>query len=219
MGKAAFFIRLYGCPLHCRWCDSAGTWHKDYIPEHIERWESKTLATAAFESGARICVVTGGEPCIHDLQPLTNALHAIGFRCHLETSGAFEITGEWDWVTVSPKDFTVEAKPMKLTSANRANELKIIVDDPNVPFQWLAKFEASMVLRTCNPVYHGNVWLHPEWSQRENPLILSAISRAVKERPDIFRAGYQVHKLYRVDLEDARSRLAVPLGGDVTKGF
>ena len=82
-GRAAYFIRTFGCPVHCHWCDSAGTWHPDYIPEKIERWSSQDLAAEVAKTKAEFVVVTGGEPAIHDLAPLVDALHANGQKVHL----------------------------------------------------------------------------------------------------------------------------------------
>ncbi|MDG2170458.1 MAG: 7-carboxy-7-deazaguanine synthase QueE, partial [Opitutales bacterium] len=67
MGKSAFFIRLFGCPIKCPWCDSAGTWHPDFVPETIERISVEALVAQAKEHNPAIVVITGGEPCIHDL--------------------------------------------------------------------------------------------------------------------------------------------------------
>ena len=94
LGRAAYFVRLFGCPIHCPWCDSAGTWHPDQVPSHVEKLAVERIAESAKLSGASFCVVTGGEPCIHDLVPLTDALRSVGLSSHLETSGAFEIVTE-----------------------------------------------------------------------------------------------------------------------------
>lgn len=216
-GRAAFFIRLQGCPLRCPWCDSASTWHKDYIPKDIKRVEVPSLVEAALQSGADICVITGGEPCIHDLEDLTRQLRFVGIKTHLETSGAFPITGTWDWITVSPKDTTVSGKPCLVDNLLMADELKLIVDDLNVPNTWRARF-VELEDRP-KAVQTGNVWLHPEWSKHNDPLLLTAIAEAVKGHPDVFRAGWQLHKLYRVDQADNRSRPAVPLGGNPELGL
>src|ERR1700743_3054774 len=93
MGLPAFFIRLYGCPVHCPWCDSAGTWHPNYKPDHIDRFSSSELTREATAAGANMVVITGGEPAIHDLKDLTTSLQEAGMRVHLETSGAFPLRG------------------------------------------------------------------------------------------------------------------------------
>ncbi|MGE9296349.1 MAG: 7-carboxy-7-deazaguanine synthase QueE, partial [Puniceicoccales bacterium] len=102
-GRSAFFIRTYGCPVKCPWCDSANTWHPDHRPEHIERFTVAQLTELAATARPDFVVITGGEPTVHDLRPLTDSLHAAGLRVHLETSGAFPLKGDFDWVTVSPK--------------------------------------------------------------------------------------------------------------------
>ncbi len=206
MGRRASFIRLFGCPVQCPWCDSAGTWHRDYIPERIERVEAEVLAEWAAAVPGEMVVITGGEPAIHDLGPLCDALHGRGLRVHLETSGAFGLRGDLDWVTVSPKEWKEPLPEL----VERADELKIIVDRPEVIEMWMERLGES--LRT------DSIWLHPEWSRRSDREVLEAINAAVL-RDGRLRAGYQLHKLFRVDEADPGSRRAVPLGGDPERGF
>lgn len=213
-GQHAFFIRTMGCPLHCPWCDSAGTWHAKYLPKQVQRLRVEDLAEAAYESCAPIVVITGGEPTIHDLLPLTNVLQLRGMRTHLETSGAFPIRGNFDWVTVSPK----RAKLPLLETLRRANEFKLIITQPSDIDYWLTVLADALIP-------NGNdakqvIWLHPEWSQRNNPEVLNAITRAVTRRLRgyVVRAGYQLHKLYKADALDSRSAPTAPLGGNPDRG-
>jgi 7-carboxy-7-deazaguanine synthase len=214
MGEAAFFIRTFGCPVHCAWCDSSGTWHKDYIPTHISRLSGESLASEAANARATKVVITGGEPAIHDLTELTAALHNRGINAHLETSGAFPIQGSFDWVTVSPKWAAMPLSENLLL----ANEWKLIIENTESIDDWWAELRQIYVFRVNNG-RPPTIWLHPEWSQRSNYELLSQISEAVKEVPGRFRAGYQLHKVYDVDTLDNRSAPKAPLGGDVTKGY
>lgn len=208
LGRAAYFIRLFGCPVHCPWCDSAGTWHPDYIPKKVDRRTAEELADAAKASEASFAVVTGGEPAIHDLTQLTSALKERGVGRHLETSGGFEIRGDFDWVTLSPK---WQKLPLR-ENLKKASEFKLIVEDEASIEKWISEIGSEFTAN--NPV-----WLHPEWSQHNNAAVLESITRCVKERGDPFRAGYQMHKLYRADLLDPNSRKSAPLGGDESKGY
>lgn len=208
-GLPAYFVRLHGCPLHCPWCDSAGTWHPEYIPANVSRHLPEAIATRASLSGAKFVVVTGGEPAIHQLYPLTDALEAKGLFSHLETSGAFPIRGQFRFVCVSPKWSKLPLQENLLL----AHELKIIVDTPEAIQQWIDFLFPK--LGTKRPT----TWLHPEWSQRENPAILRSIIHHVKNGNGVFRAGWQLHKLYDVDALDPGARPKVPLGGDPSKGF
>lgn len=208
LGRSAYFIRLFGCPVHCPWCDSAGTWHPDYVPQDVERADLEALTDAAVASGAEFVVATGGEPAIHDLRGLTRALGKRGLGRHLETSGGFEIRGEFDWITLSPK---WQKLPLKENVA-KASELKLIVEDGASIEKWMRQLAGSI-----SPGVP--VWLHPEWSQRGQAEVLESITRTVKERGAPFRAGYQLHKLYHADLLDPNARVAAPLGGDETKGY
>jgi len=204
-GRAAYFIRTFGCPVHCPWCDSAGTWHPDYIPEKNSRLEEHDLVAAASETKAEFVVVTGGEPAIHDLAPLVDALHAAGLKAHLGTSGAFPIKGEFDWVTLSPKRWKLPLEE----NLNRADEFKIIIDSTDA-----IKEYSSLIEPGTRPV-----WLHPEWSMHKDPEVLNAITDWVKLHGAPYRAGWQMHKPYRADLLDPKSAKAAPLGGDLAKGY
>jgi organic radical activating enzyme len=220
MGRAAFFIRLHGCPLHCPWCDSAGTWHPSYVPDKIQRIESEELANAARESDAQFVVITGGEPAIHDLREITSILQAGRdndtltriMPVHLETSGAFPIKGDFAFVTVSPKRAKMPLKENLLL----ASELKMIIDSVESIDEW-DRYLQDNYFPNAKP--NWNVWLHPEWSQRQNKEILEGISKQVKKYPGLYRAGYQMHKLYQVDSLDKRTRPLAPLGGNLELGY
>ncbi len=208
MGRNAFFIRTFGCPLKCPWCDSAGTWHPKFIPKHINRMETSALVQEAFESMAEFVVITGGEPTVHDLTELTTLLQVRAIPVHLETSGAFELRGAFDWITCSPKD----SKPALESVMRVANEFKLIISKPDDIKRWLN------VIHPFRQV-GAQVWLHPEWSCRNDSDILRAIAQAVTTPHTYLRAGYQMHKLYRCDALDNRSAPPAPLGGNQNLGY
>lgn len=194
-GRSAFFIRLFGCPVHCPWCDSAGTWRPDRIPAQIERWEVEALVAAATAAHPEFVVLTGGEPAIHDLGPLTEALWAAGLPVHLETSGAFPLRGRFDWITLSPKRW----KGPLAESLARADEFKLILETPAA----IGEYEAIVAPHAGS---RKPIWLHPEWSRRQDPELLAAITARVKSGGAPFRAGWQLHKLYHADEQDPRAR-------------
>ena len=207
LGKSTFFIRLFGCPVHCPWCDSAGTWHPDYVPDRIEKIEAAELADFAAKAKPDLVVVTGGEPVIHDLECLTDALETSGLSRHLETSGCHEISGDWDWITLSPKR---ESPPVE-SALNQANEFKVIVDSERSIDEWTEFLSGQIDSRP--------IWLHPEWSQHSNAEILNRITEFVKERGSPFRAGVQAHKYYQADILDPSSAKPNPLGGNPKLGY
>lgn len=208
MGLAAYFIRLYGCPLKCGWCDSAGTWHKDWAPNYINKLEPKELLELVKENNKNgFIVLTGGEPSIFDLNPLIDGIKSeLKIKFHIETSGAFPIKGSVDWITVSPK---WDKLPL-LENLEKANEIKIIVENKNSIEKWVEIIGANPSIP---------VWLHPEWSQRDNPEVLNSISGYIKRNGGNFRAGYQLHKLYKVDSLDMNSKPLIPLGGNKNNGY
>lgn len=207
LGRKAFFIRLQGCPVRCAWCDSASTWHPEFVPRQLRRVSAAELAAEAAAARPEFVVLTGGEPCVHDLRPLVSALVAAGLGVHLETCGAFPIAEGFDWVTVSPK----WAKPPLPESLAKAHEVKLIVEDADSIARWTREVGGFWAA--------PHVWLHPEWSQRANPLVLKAITEQVKAFGAPFRAGWQIHKPYAADALDPRARPPAPLGGDPAKGF
>jgi organic radical activating enzyme len=194
LGKSAFFIRLHGCPVHCPWCDSAGTWHPEHKPDNIDRMSPLDLADEAFSSGCEIVVITGGEPAIHNLHDLAYELRIRNLPIHIETCGAYPILGEMDWITISPKNL---ALPIEENLA-LADEFKIIVEDETSIRDWTNKIDfAQMGVPT---------WLHPEWSCSKDESVLSSITNWIKDRGAPFRAGFQMHKLFQADEKDKRSK-------------
>ncbi|MGC6455441.1 MAG: 7-carboxy-7-deazaguanine synthase QueE [Coraliomargaritaceae bacterium] len=191
-GRSAFFIRTYGCPVHCPWCDSAGTWHPEQKPKSLNRMHVTDLAKEAIAAQPAFVVITGGEPTIHDLSPLTEALHAANLPVHLETSGAFPIRGDFDWITLSPKRWKLPLEE----NLSYADEFKIIVDTPTAIEEYLD---------ACSLPHGVPVWLHPEWNISEERPILNTITDWIKTHGDPFRAGWQLHKPYAADMQDHRA--------------
>lgn len=187
-GRSAFFIRLFGCPIRCPWCDSAGTWGGPDGNAQVKKIAAEELAASAVAANPDFVVITGGEPAIHDLTALCDALHAGNLRVHLETSGAFPVRGNVDWITLSPK---VNRLP---TPENwmRAAELKLIVTEPKDLDFWAEKISRERVSSDAP------IWLHPEWSRHDDPEVLGAISDWICRYGFPFRAGWQLHKLFNV---------------------
>ena len=174
-GKAAYFIRLAGCDVGCVWCDVKESWNAG---DHQELKVGKIL-TAASESKSRIAVVTGGEPLMYKLDELTLQLKKNGFDTHLETSGAYPISGKWDWFCLSPKKFK---KPMK-EAFDVADELKIVIYNKH-DFLWAEKM-ASKVKNGCK------LFLQPEWSKSKE--MLPQVISYAKNNPH-WEISLQLHK-------------------------
>jgi 7-carboxy-7-deazaguanine synthase len=178
-GKAAYFIRLGGCDVGCVWCDVKDSWDAGKHPLYpIEQ-----LVSLVKENPGEIVVITGGEPLMHDLTDLTSQLKAAGLRTHMETSGSCSLSGNWDWITLSPKKFK-EPLPQILPVAS---ELKIVVYNKS-DFAWAEKWEAKVSS-------HCRLYLQPEWSKASDvtPLIINYI----KQHPQ-WQLSLQVHKYINV---------------------
>lgn len=178
-GHAAWFIRLGGCDVGCVWCDVKDSWDIDRHP----RKPIEALVAEAASSGAPIAVVTGGEPAMHNLEELTSALKGAGMRTHIETSGAWALTGTWDWVCLSPKKFKSPVDSVW----PQAHELKIIVYHPS-DLEWAVR-QAERTGSNCK------LFLQPEWSRAQEmmPLIVDF----VKANPR-WQVSLQTHKYMNI---------------------
>ncbi len=174
-GKAAYFIRLGGCDVGCVWCDVKDSW--DALKHPIIPVEQ--LVKDALENPCRLVVITGGEPLMYDLSHLTSELQKAGFRTHVETSGAHSLSGDWDWVCLSPKKFKFPLPEFY----PEADELKVIVYNKS-DFMW-AEEHASHVKEDCM------LLLQPEWSREKEMLPL--MIDYVKQNPK-WRISLQTHK-------------------------
>lgn len=178
-GQAAHFIRLGGCDVGCVWCDVKESWDAAVHPL-VTVGE---IAERAKKSGCRIAVVTGGEPVMYDLYELTVALHEVGLKTHLETSGAYAITGIWDWICLSPKKFKAPVE----SAYDSANELKVVVYNKS-DFEWAVQ-HAAKVPENCK------LYLQPEWSKEKEMVPL--IVEFVKANPK-WQVSLQTHKYMNI---------------------
>lgn len=178
-GHAAYFLRLGGCDVGCVWCDVKESWD---VSRHPLR-SVEAMVAESHASGTQIVVITGGEPAMHDLSELTQALQKSGMRTHIETSGAYPLTGVWNWVCLSPKKFKA---PVQEVYA-QANELKIIVYN-RTDLDWALQ-EALRVPSKCR------LFLQPEWSREKEmlPLIIDFI----KKNPR-WQISLQTHKYMNI---------------------
>ena len=178
-GQAAYFVRLGGCDVGCVWCDVKESWNRDNHP----LIPIEDLVQNITDTPAGIAVITGGEPLLHDLTELTSQLKKQGIRTHIETSGSSPLSGNWDWITLSPKKFKAPLPEV----LSYANELKIIVYNKS-DFAWAEEY-AAKVSSSCK------LYLQPEWSKASimTPLIIDYI----KNHPQ-WQLSLQIHKFINV---------------------
>ncbi|MEG2612846.1 MAG: 7-carboxy-7-deazaguanine synthase QueE [Alistipes sp.] len=178
-GKPAYFIRLGGCDVGCRWCDAKYTWNPSLYPPT----ELAMIVNRAAACAAQAIVITGGEPLLYPLEPLTTALRNRGLQIFLETSGTHPFSGDFDWVCLSPKP---QQPPLQEAYA-RAHELKVIISG-----------EADLVWAEQNAVHVGAqcmLYLQPEWSVAEQ--VMPLIVEYAKAHPR-WNISIQTHKYMHI---------------------
>ena len=178
-GKPAIFIRLGGCDVGCHWCDVKESWDENDHPkmtieqiiDGIKDFPSKTI------------IITGGEPLMYNLDQLTGSLKALGYSLHIETSGVYQFTGDFDWVCFSPKKFK---KPHQSIYAV-ANEIKAIIFNKSD-----FKFADSFLEQLNDDCQH---YLQPEWSKAD--AMTPQIIEFVKNNPN-WNISMQTHKYLNI---------------------
>ena len=178
-GKSAFFLRIGGCDVGCHWCDVKESWNADlHPPTEIHNMIDQILAYPA-----KTVVVTGGEPLMWNMQPLTDSLHNKGMSVHIETSGAYPLSGDFDWICLSPK----KNKLPEGEIYKKAHELKVIVYNQHDFI--FAEEQAAQVGEDCI------LYLQPEWSVRDKmvPLIVDYVMKHPK-----WKVSLQTHKYLNI---------------------
>ncbi|MBT3244557.1 MAG: 7-carboxy-7-deazaguanine synthase QueE [Bacteroidetes bacterium] len=174
-GKPAYFIRVGGCDIGCSWCDSKFSWQSGRHP----LVKVDEILQNALNAGAKSLVVTGGEPSLYNMDYLTDVFRSAGLDLFLETSGAYSLSGKWDWICLSPK----RRNPPKAEFFAKAGELKVIIQTID-DIEW-ARENAEKVNSKAK------LFLQPEWSERDKilPHILAFVKRNVE-----WRLSLQTHK-------------------------
>lgn len=173
-GAAAYFIRVGGCDVGCHWCDVKASWDADLHPPK----KIADLVSQA-QKKSKMIVITGGEPLMYNMDPLTEKLQEAGLKTHIETSGAYTLSGHWDWVCLSPKKRKLPVKEVY----DAADELKMIIY--NKDDFLFAEEQAQQVNANCI------LLLQPEWSKREKMMPL--IVEYIKANPK-WKVSLQTHK-------------------------
>jgi organic radical activating enzyme len=177
-GSAAYFIRIGGCDVGCHWCDVKESWNASLHPPT----EIQTIVSGV-KKYSNTVVVTGGEPLMWPMDPLTDALREEEIQIHIETSGAYPLSGTWDWFCLSPKK-----NKLPIAEAYAiADELKMIVyNKDDLRF---AEEQAAKVRQECK------LFLQPEWSKRERvmPLLVDYVLNNPK-----WKVSLQTHKYLNI---------------------
>lgn len=195
-GMRAFFVRLAGCPVKCPWCDTKNSWQMSTS----EKMTAAKIASLAEKSRAERLIITGGEPCMHNLEPLILAVRKKKIKVHLETSGVCELLfsseneeekknkkeKKLDWLTLSPKFFA----PPKNEFWKIADEVKFVISEKPQLEECLKLSKKAKAAKA--------IWLHPEWGKSKDAKLLSELANFVEKNGDPFRLGWQLHKNYSV---------------------
>ncbi|MBQ4914162.1 7-carboxy-7-deazaguanine synthase QueE [Maribacter sp. MMG018] len=177
-GTAAYFIRVGGCDVGCHWCDVKESWNAETHPP--------TPIAQIAENAAKYSdtiVITGGEPLTWNMGPLTRLLKEKNLKTHIETSGAYELTGDWDWICLSPKKNKLPFGKVY----DEADELKVIVYNKHD----LIFAEEQAALTNANCI----LYLQPEWSVRDKvtPMIVDYVMKNPK-----WKVSLQTHKYLNI---------------------
>lgn len=178
-GVASYFIRTAGCNVGCHWCDVKDSWDANMYP----LVEVDKIAELASENQMKVAVVTGGESFMFNMEPLTVALAQRGLERHVETSGSYPITGEWDWICLSPKKFKAPLEE----NLPLAHELKVVIYNES-DFAWAESF-ASKVSADCK------LYLQPEWNK--SYMMMPKIVEFIKQNPK-WKISLQIHKYMNI---------------------
>ena len=177
-GTAAYFIRIGGCDVGCHWCDVKESWNAELHPP-----TSVDLIVNNAFAYADTVVITGGEPLMWDMTLLTSELKNKNLKVHIETSGAYALSGSWDWICLSPKKNKLPTK----TVYDNAHELKVIIHNKHDFI--FAEEQAELVNN------NAILFLQPEWSKKEEmtPLIVDYVMNNPK-----WRISLQTHKYLNI---------------------
>ena len=177
-GTAAYFIRIGGCDVGCHWCDVKESWDANLHPLTMT-----DLIVSNTKKYANTVVITGGEPLMWSLDYITQELQNQNIKTHIETSGAYNLSGFWDWICLSPKKNKLPLKEV----LDAADELKMIIYNKD-DFKF-AEVQASKVSDKCQ------LFLQPEWSNREKmtPMIVDYVMKHPK-----WKISLQTHKYLNI---------------------
>lgn len=178
-GRAAWFIRIGGCDIGCKWCDVKESWNAEVHPLIKVDDVLKNIS----DNPSKTVVITGGEPLLYNLNYLCRKLKNKGIKICLETSGSYPLTGCFDWICLSPKVNQAPRKDLLLM----ADELKVIIQKPE-DIKW-AEEKRKNVKKKCL------LYLQPEWSNYKN--ITKVIVDYVKENPK-WMVSIQSHKFMNI---------------------
>lgn len=178
-GRSAYFVRLGGCEVGCPWCDVKDSWPADKHPQLC----TEEIVNAVVATPTELCVITGGEPLMQDLTELTQALQLKNIRTHLETSGAYPLSGTWDWICLSPKRFKLPLQEC----LNAAQELKVVIAHRN-DFRFAEEYAEK-------GNGHSFLYMQPEWSKEAE--LLPLMIDYVKQHPR-WRISLQIHKYMNI---------------------
>lgn len=178
-GRPAYFIRLAGCDVGCHWCDVKESWDASiHKPVSVSE-----IVNGVVNAGADFAVITGGEPAMYDLTNLTKALRESGIVIAIETSGAYELIGNFDWICLSPKKFK---QPLE-SNFQKADELKMIIFNKH-DLVWGEELKTK-VRDDCK------LYLQPEWDKRNE--VLPIMIDYVKKNTD-WIISLQTHKYLNI---------------------
>ena len=185
-GWPTVFVRLTGCPLRCRYCDTAYAFHGG------RRLALDAVLAEVASFGTRRVCVTGGEPlaqpAVHDL---LRRLADEGYAVLLETSGALPVR-DVDPRVIRVVDFKTPGSGEEgrndytnVAALRPADQVKIVVTD-RTDYLWALDLVRRHRLDT-----RATVWFSPAWGELE-PRVLA---EWILEDHAPVRLQIQLHKI------------------------
>jgi len=193
-GVPCTFVRLTGCPLRCRWCDTAYAFHGG------ERISMDEIVRRVQEKGCPVVEITGGEPLVHpNAFVLAQRLLDAGFTVLVETSGSEDVSGLDPRVHIimdlkCPGSGEVEKNRWEnLSHLTATDEIKFVIQD-RADYEWARSVIQSKGLdRRIGDGTLRALLFSPVWGE-EGPDLEAMAGWILEDRLPV-RLQVQLHKL------------------------
>ncbi|MFC1793918.1 7-carboxy-7-deazaguanine synthase QueE [Planctomycetota bacterium] len=175
------FVRLAGCPLRCRWCDTKYAWSK----EAGRQYSTGEIIRTVQQWPNRHVVITGGETMVNsDLPQLARELKVTGKHITIETAGIAYIPYiPCDLMSISPKLSNSMPEEAKLAAIHKDSKLDLavleeLIDNYNYQLKFVVDSEDDLpeieeTIEQLGNVDLSKIMLMPQAATRDELLAKS----------------------------------------------